>query len=226
MTGVLGRYLADALAHSKAPIAGGGGVATSLEALLARAQAIMRGLSAIEPGEPILATISNTPMDLAAMLGIWLAGGVVVPLEASAAAITAERLQQATGARFRVEPAGVASLATGQPPPRELLREAALVIFTSGSTGQPKGVVIAHDRMAGKLGVLDRLIGLSAADQVVVPHVKARTSCPLQPLRRGSRGAGVERHGDSAREPDAEHRRQIHGCVRYGCEYGLARLDR
>ena len=65
--------------------------------------------------------------------------------------------------------AGSSSSPPCRPPARELLRDAALVIFTSGSTGKPKGVVIGHDPLVGKLGVLDRLLGLSAQDVVVVP---------------------------------------------------------
>jgi long-chain acyl-CoA synthetase len=103
------------------------------------------------------------------MLGIWLAGGVVVPLHAEAAARTAEALQGMLGARFRVAAGRIDPVAAAPPPRRELLREAALVIFTSGSTGKPKGVVIGHDRLAAKLDVLDRLLGLDAGDKVVVP---------------------------------------------------------
>ncbi len=169
MTGALGCYLEEALARSQAPLEGGDGVALTARSVLTQAQAIARGLPDVERGEPVLATISNAPMDLASMLGVWLAGGVVVPLEAGAAAATAERLQQATGARYRVAHDGVAALSSVRPPPRPLLREAALVIFTSGSTGQPKGVAIGHDRMAGKLDVLGRLVGLSPADHVAVP---------------------------------------------------------
>jgi long-chain acyl-CoA synthetase len=103
------------------------------------------------------------------MLGIWLAGGVVVPLHADAAPSTAEGMRRTVGARFRVVCGHVDHITEAPPPARELLREAALVIFTSGSTGTPKGVVIGHQRLAAKLGVLDRLLGLSTHDRVVVP---------------------------------------------------------
>ena len=60
-------------------------------------------------------------------------------------------------------------IANAAPPRRDLLRDASLIIFTSGSTGLPKGAVIGHERLAGKLAVLDRLLGLRADDTVLLP---------------------------------------------------------
>jgi long-chain acyl-CoA synthetase len=168
--GALAHYLEGALARSKAPVEGADGPVTP-ENLLAQASAIAAKLAALKvaPAEPVPALFANRPADLAAMLGIWFAGGVVVPLHASAAASTAEGLQRAVGARLRVDCDRIDTIASDPPPERELLREAALIIFTSGSTGKQKGVVIGHDRLAGKLAVLDRLLGLTAQDGIVVP---------------------------------------------------------
>jgi acyl-CoA synthetase (AMP-forming)/AMP-acid ligase II len=169
--GALAAYLEEALGRSKAPVEGGDGTAVAPELLLSRARAIAGELSArkIGPAEPVLATIFNRPADLAAMLGIWLAGGVVVPLHANAAVRTAEQIRSATGVRLRVDGEHIEQLAAAAPPARQLLREAALIVFTSGSTGKPKGVVIGHARLAGKLGVLGRLLNLGAEDSVIVP---------------------------------------------------------
>jgi long-chain acyl-CoA synthetase len=169
VTGALARYLGEALERSEAPIADGDGAAVSTQHLLSQARTIARDLSAIEPGEPVLATIANAPPDLAAMLGIWLAGGVVVPVPANAGAFAADAVQQATSARLRVDRGRIESLPTPRPPARDDLRDAALIVFTSGSTGKPKGVVIGHERMAGKLAVLGRHVDLSPRDSIVVP---------------------------------------------------------
>ncbi len=170
MTGALADYLNGALARSSAPVEGAEGAVACRE-LIARAEAVAQELTAtrIAPAEPVLAVTANRPADLATMLGIWLAGGVVVPLHADAAPSTADAVQCVTGARLRVAPGRIDAVADAPPPERELLRDAALVIFTSGTTGRPKGVVIGHDRFAAKLGVLDRLLGLAGEDKVVVP---------------------------------------------------------
>jgi long-chain acyl-CoA synthetase len=169
VTGALSDYVAESLAQSRQLVEGGNGETIPPDELLRRAQAVARDLSPLEPGEPVLAAFANAPADLVGMLGIWLAGGVVVPKPAGALAATAQQLQEATGARLRVHGRDIERIATAPPAARELLREAALVLFTSGSTGQPKGVVIGHDRMAGKLGVLGRLLNLAPTDCVVVP---------------------------------------------------------
>jgi acyl-CoA synthetase (AMP-forming)/AMP-acid ligase II len=123
----------------------------------------------VAPGEPVHVRIGNRPIDLAALLGIWRAGAVAVPLHVAAAAATVERLQRRTQARLAVDGDRLDVLGKNAPPQRPLLRGAALVIFTSGSTGEPKGVVISHRHLAKKLAVLDRLLGLRADDVVLVP---------------------------------------------------------
>jgi len=170
VTGALADYLGGVLARSSMAVEGpDGAVACAHLVMLAEAVAGELTASGVAPAEPVLAVTANRPQDLATMLGIWLAGGVVVPLHADAAASTAQGVQRAVGARLRVAPGRIDRLTDAPPPERALLREAALVIFTSGSTGKPKGVVIGHDRFVAKLDVLDRLLGLRAEDKVVVP---------------------------------------------------------
>ena len=168
MTGALAHYLEEALGRSGAPIEDSDGASISSQDVLSQARAIARDLAAIAPGEPVLTSIANAPSDIGALLGIWLAGGVAVPVPANSA-LASDAIQQATRARFRLDRGRIEKVAMDRPPTREDLRDAALVIFTSGSTGKPKGVVIGHDRMAGKLGVLDRLLNLGRQDRIVVP---------------------------------------------------------
>jgi acyl-CoA synthetase (AMP-forming)/AMP-acid ligase II len=106
--------------------------------------------------EPVLVAISNAPQDIAAFLGIWAAGGVVVPVSAGAPAAATEVTRAATNSRLMVSQGQAQRLGDHPPPPeRPLLKDAALVIFTSGSTGAPKGVVIGHSAFARKLLEID-----------------------------------------------------------------------
>jgi len=170
VTGALGSILQGALA--------GGGRLTDVtiggdadgEALVARAQGLALSLQAgMMPDEPVHVRVANRPGDLADMLGVWLAGGVVVPVHASAASHTLQAVGRATGARLVVDRGKIDTIAATAPARRTLLEGAALIIFTSGTTGAPKGVVIGHTAFAGKLEVLGGLLGIKADDVVLLP---------------------------------------------------------
>ena len=101
----------------------------------------------VAPHEPVHVSIGNRPSDLGALLGVWQAGAVAVPIHALAAASTIARVQRISRARFLIDGDRLDAIGEAPPPDRALLRDAALVIFTSGSTGDPKGVVIGHRRL-------------------------------------------------------------------------------
>lgn len=140
-------------------------------ALLPRAAAVAQALrdQGVQPDEPVHLRVGARAADIAALLGVWQAGAVAVPIHASANALTAQRLREATGARFLVDGDGVATIGEAPPPARDLLRGAALVVFTSGTTGRPKGVVLRHDALAGKLDVLSRMLPIGPTDVVLLP---------------------------------------------------------
>jgi long-chain acyl-CoA synthetase len=148
-----------------------GAASLAAEEVLSTAEATASALftKCLGPGEPVLCRINNAPRDLAVLMGTWLAGGVAVPLHVAAAPATLEEVGGATGARLCLAGGNVEQISPHQAPARELLREAALIVFTSGSTGKAKGVVLAHQRLLGKLRVLDRLLKLTPDDTVVVP---------------------------------------------------------
>lgn len=133
---------------------------------------IKAGLAAYEI---VHVKVSNQAMDIAALLGVWLANGVAAPIHRDAARTTHSRIHEKTRARFEVDigpPATAESWirAIGDlpPPPRPLLEGAALVIFTSGSTGEPKGVVISHRAFHGKIREIDRLLRFQADDTTLL----------------------------------------------------------
>ncbi len=175
MSGVPGGALAgillgavNSLRHAVDSTSGAAEHPGSLLTLAERVRRALAGL-AIAPNEPVHVVIGNRPSDLGALLGVWQAGAVAVPIHVSAAASTVERVQRTSRARFSID--GDRIDAFGQPPPpdRALLADAALVIFTSGSTGEPKGVVVGHRRLADKLAVLDSLLKFGSHDVVLLP---------------------------------------------------------
>ena len=171
MSGALAGLLADALRSANRDIESVADTSRKPSELIATADRVTHALAErqVRPGEPVHVRIGNRPADLGALLGVWQAGAVAVPVHVSAAPSTVAALLASTGARFLIDGDNCEICGSTAPRDRALLREAALVIFTSGSTGQPKGVVIGHQRLADKLTVLDRLLAFRADDVVLVP---------------------------------------------------------
>jgi acyl-CoA synthetase (AMP-forming)/AMP-acid ligase II len=171
MSGALAEILFDALQPARAAVDSTSGETQQADSLLALAERVRHALAArhVAPNEPVHVSIGNRPSDLGALLGVWQAGAVAVPIHVSAAASTMARVQRISRARFLIDGDRLDAIGQAPPPDRALLRDAALVIFTSGSTGEPKGVVIGHRRLADKLAVLDRLLGIAPNDVVLSP---------------------------------------------------------
>jgi acyl-CoA synthetase (AMP-forming)/AMP-acid ligase II len=171
MSGALAEILRDALKTAGHAVASTGGESQQGDSLLALAERVRRALADrnVAPHEPVHISIGNRPSDLGALLGIWQAGAVAVPIHALAAPSTIARVQRISRARFLIDGDRLDAIGDESPPDRALLRDAALVIFTSGSTGEPKGVVIGHRRLAEKLAVLDRLLNIAPNDVVLSP---------------------------------------------------------
>ncbi|MFZ2652460.1 MAG: long-chain fatty acid--CoA ligase [Burkholderiaceae bacterium] len=143
--------------------------------LAERARGVARLLAdaGLEANEPVHVRVSNQALDLAALLGVWLAGGVAVAMHRATPASLAASLQQRSRARFAVDLQGtgaapLSTISTDLPPKRALLDDAALIIFTSGSTGVPKGVVLGHDAFYAKIQQIDALLGFRTDDRVLL----------------------------------------------------------
>jgi long-chain acyl-CoA synthetase len=171
MSGALAEILRDALKAASHAVESTTGESQHGDSLLALAERVRGALADrnVAPHEPVHISIGNRPSDLGALLGIWQAGAVAVPIHALAASSTIARVQRISRARFLIDGDQLDVIGEAPPPERALLRDAALVIFTSGSTGEPKGVVIGHRRLADKLAVLDRLLNIVPSDVVLSP---------------------------------------------------------
>jgi amino acid adenylation domain-containing protein len=157
-----------------------GGERVSYRDLNELADVIARRLRAVGVGPEVLVGVclGTGPLRLAALLGIWKAGGGYVPLDL---ALPRRRLEfmiadtgmsvivtdEASAAGLPPAPSAIVTL-LDSPHPEIGLSEielpsaeatpanVAYVIYTSGSTGEPKGVVIEHRQAANFLyGMID-----------------------------------------------------------------------
>jgi long-chain acyl-CoA synthetase len=172
---------AACLSHAGSVAVAGAGGPITYQQLSSDADAIAAALRAAgaSDNEPVIVLVSNDAGDFAALLGVWRAGGVAVPLNRLGPHLGATELVDRTGARFVVDAAPAITSARGvvrlddarrlaggrvlalprtAVVSREMLDDAAFVVFTSGSTGEPKGTIGSHRAWAGKLDAIDSIL--------------------------------------------------------------------
>ncbi|MFC6081925.1 amino acid adenylation domain-containing protein [Sphaerisporangium aureirubrum] len=150
----------------------------------------------VTPGDVVGVCLGRSADALAALLAVWRAGGAYLPLDPEYPDERLAWLIADSGARLVVTDAGLASrlpegtaLVTteaagstgraGEPGPVQVPGDAegewhpvrpgdpAYVIYTSGSTGLPKGVLVEHGALAGRVRWMRREYGVRPGDRVV-----------------------------------------------------------
>ncbi|MGE4043446.1 MAG: amino acid adenylation domain-containing protein [Acetobacteraceae bacterium] len=157
--------------------------------LLGQALAVARALGTVAPDHLIAVSIPKGWHQIAAVIGVLLAGGAYLPIEPSLPPARQHHLLArgeagtvlTIGATAAGWPSGTRVIPVdtlpplplpGTLPPRSAApADLAYVIFTSGSTGEPKGVMIEHRAALNtvldvndtyRVGPSDRVLGLSA----------------------------------------------------------------
>lgn len=130
---------------------------------------------------------------IVAMLAIWKAGAVYVPLAPGWPSARRRQAIDGSGMRALIGETGIERFASARIAPRG----AAYVIYTSGSTGEPKGVVISHRSIAHhcqtmrdhyRLGPQDKVLqfasmSFDASLEQVLPGLLAGATVVLRPDR-------------------------------------------
>lgn len=118
----------------------------------ARAMAASLRDHGVEPGQAVAVQLPNSPQSIVAMVGVWLAGAVFVPVNRRYPPPEVERVLTETRPAAFVDEDGV----RGLPDPRRYGPDDAIVLWTSGTTGPPKPIVQTH---AAYLEMIDRVLG-------------------------------------------------------------------
>ena len=106
----------------------------------------------IEPGQAVAVQLPNGPDFVLAMMGVWLAGAVFVPVNDRLPPPSRDHLVVTAGAAALVSSEGLRRLEDG----RTYGPEVAFVTWTSGTTGPPKPILHTH---RSYVELLDRVLG-------------------------------------------------------------------
>jgi long-chain acyl-CoA synthetase len=120
----------------------------------AEARAVAADLAAagVVPGQAVALQLPNTTGAVTAMVGIWLAGCVFVPVNPRSPEHEVTRVLEVTGAAAELTGAGLRRLDGA----RTYAEGTGFVLWTSGTTGAPKAILHRHEAY---LELLDRVLG-------------------------------------------------------------------
>ncbi|MFC4048015.1 AMP-binding protein, partial [Dactylosporangium siamense] len=138
--------------------------------LSARADGLAAYLASLGVGpESVVGVCLDRGLDLlVAVVGIWRAGGVYLPLDPGYPAERLADLVADSGAVLVVDEALLRSVSGGvRPVVVAEPGQAAYVIYTSGSTGRPKAVVSGHEGLVNRVGWMQERYGLVVGERVL-----------------------------------------------------------
>ena len=118
----------------------------------ARAVADELVASGVGPGHAVAVRLPNGPEAVVAMIGVWLADCVFVPVNHRAPARELARVEELLAPAAVIDGEGLSS----RPGSRTYEPGTAFVLWTSGTTGAPKAILHTHDAY---IELLDRVLG-------------------------------------------------------------------
>jgi amino acid adenylation domain-containing protein len=162
--------------------------ASSYDELAARAQhlALQLRRRGLEPGDRVAIYLDKTLSSVVALYGVWLAGGVAVPINEGLRSRQVEHIVRDSGSRLviserrklarldadAVSDASVVEVDGGElrdGPPLRLAggRAPAAILYTSGSTGRPKGILISHDNLLAGARIVVRYLEIQHDERIL-----------------------------------------------------------
>lgn len=143
----------------------------------------------IHPGDRVVLCARKAPETVAALYGIWIAGGVAVPASAELRAAQLAHIIRHSEAKLviadaqvlaelrasaEVLPATIAPLdafSLDAPPMLNVLLHGgatrAAFLYTSGSTGLPKGIEISHDNLIAGARIVSTYLSITQDERVL-----------------------------------------------------------
>ena len=191
-----------------------GGASLTYRELLGRAGQLGRRLRAlgVGPERPVGVLVPRSQHLPVALLGILLAGGAFLPLDARAPQARLVGIMRDAQAHVVVAQGSTLALAArlpgvlvdldatedaaAGPLPPGAGDALAYVIYTSGSTGQPKGVEVEHCQVVNFFAAMDRLFGASPGTWLALTSVAFDISV-LELLWTLSAGCTVVMQGEA-----------------------------
>lgn len=131
----------------------------------ALAHGVAHGLR-IEPGQAVAVQLPNGPELVATMVGVWLAGGVHVPVNPRLPEREVDGVLAATRPAALVTGSSITTLDD----PMTYAEDVAFVMWTSGTTGAPKAIQHTH---AAYFELLDRVLAPLRGSRPGEPSVEA-----------------------------------------------------
>jgi long-chain acyl-CoA synthetase len=153
----------------------------------------------VEPGDRVALMLPNGPAFVAAALGTWRLGAILVPLNGLLAPPEVEARLEASTPRVFLQDEGELGIES-EPSAGPLERagaDPAVILFTSGTSGRPKGAILTHGSLHAAARNAADALDLGPDDVVLgaapFSHVLGLATGVLSTLLSGSAIAVVRR---------------------------------
>jgi acyl-CoA synthetase (AMP-forming)/AMP-acid ligase II len=145
--------------------------------LVSEFEKIFRGFD-LRHGDRVVLIVEQSLDAVAALIGGWAMGLVMVPLRGHIEDAGCRNIMQHCNARLMIEPTSRQTITSERPETEpERFRfmghqpvsgsDLALIIYTSGSTGKPKGIALTHNNIISAVNSIAFYLGIKPNDVII-----------------------------------------------------------